>query len=153
MATTQEDRLTALLTPVLADAGLDLEAVEVSRAGKRSVLRLSVDKDGGVDLDQVAEVTREVSRVLDETDVMSQQAYTLEVGSPGIDRPLTLERHWRRNHDRLVKVTLGDETTLIGRITEVSADAVTLDVDGQPTVVPLADVRKALVQIEFSRKE
>ena len=77
----------------------------ITPAGKRRILRIAVDKDGGVTLDEVAEATREVNRVLDESDVMGEQPYTLEVTSRGVDRPLTLPRHWRRNADRLVKVT------------------------------------------------
>ena len=96
--------------------GLDVEAVEVTPAGKRRVLRVAVDKDGGVTLDDVADATREVYRVLDESDVMGEQPYTLEVTSRGVDRPLTLPRHWRRNEDRLVKVTLADGGEVTGRI-------------------------------------
>ena len=87
---------------------LDVEAVELTPAGKRRILRIAVDGDGGVTLDDVAEATKEVSRVLDESDVMGEQPYTLEVTSRGVDRPLTLPRHWRRNADRLVRVTLTD---------------------------------------------
>ena len=102
------DRIEAELVDPLSVMGLDVEAVEVTPAGKRRVLRVAVDKDGGVTLDDVADATREVSRVLDESDVMGEMPYTLEVTSRGVDRPLTLPRHWRRNDDRLVKVTLAD---------------------------------------------
>ena len=102
------DRLAGLLAGPIEALGLDLEAVDLSRAGKRSVLRVAVDKDGGVDLDDIAAATGEVSRVLDDSDVMGQSPYTLEVSSPGVDRPLTLPRHWRRNAGRLVKAALVD---------------------------------------------
>jgi ribosome maturation factor RimP len=150
-------RLTDELTAPLAALGLDLEDVDLTAAGKRRMLRVAVDKDGGVTMDDVADGTREVSRVLDETDAMGSQPYTLEVGSPGVDRPLTLPRHWRRNHDRLVKVTLEDGTEMTGRVTGDPDDwddgAATLLVDGVEQTVPLADVAKARVQIEFKRKE
>ena len=100
------DRLAEELTGPMDALGLDLEAVDLTSAGKRRVLRVAIDKDGGVTMDDIADATREVSRLLDETDVMGQQAYTLEVSSPGVDRPLTLPRHWRRNAGRLVKATL-----------------------------------------------
>ena len=100
------DRIEAELVDPLQAMGLDVEAVEVTPAGKRRVLRVAVDKDGGVTLDDVADATREVSRVLDESDVMGEMPYTLEVTSRGVDRPLTLPRHWRRNEDRLVKAVL-----------------------------------------------
>ena len=102
------DRIEAELVDPLRAMDLDVEAVEVTPAGKRRVLRVAVDKDGGVTLDDVADATREVSRVLDESDVMGEMPYTLEVTSRGVDRPLTLPRHWRRNEDRLVKATLAD---------------------------------------------
>ncbi len=146
------DRIEAELVDPLSAMGLDVEAVEVTPAGKRRVLRVAVDKDGGVTLDDVADATREVSRVLDDSDVMGEMPYTLEVTSRGVDRPLTLPRHWRRNADRLVKLTRADGTELTGRITSSDDDAVTLDVDGEPTVVAYPDVAKAFVQIEFNRK-
>ena len=146
------ERLESELTPQLASLGLDVEAVEITPAGKRRILRVAVDKDGGVTLDDVADATREVSRVLDESDVMGEMPYTLEVTSRGVDRPLTLPRHWRRNADRLVKATLADGTSLTGRITDSSEESVTLDVSGERREVPYADVAKALVQVEFNRK-
>ncbi|HNM98151.1 MAG TPA: ribosome maturation factor RimP, partial [Marmoricola sp.] len=87
------DRLAALLATPISDLGLDLEDVEVTSAGKRSVVRVSVDRDGGIDLDTVAEATRAISQVLDESDVMGERSYTLEVGSRGVDKPLQLPRH------------------------------------------------------------
>ncbi len=146
------DRIEAELIDPLKLMELDVEAVELTPAGKRRVLRVAVDKDGGVTLDDVADATREVSRVLDESDVMGEMPYTLEVTSRGVDRPLTLPRHWRRNADRLVKVTRADGTDVTGRITSSGDTAVTLDVDGSPLEVSYADVAKALVQIEFNRK-
>ena len=146
-----QGRLAGLLAGPIEALGLDLEAVDLSKAGKRSVLRVAVDKDGGVDLDDVADATREVSRLLDESDVMGGGSYTLEVSSPGVDRPLTLPRHWRRNAGRLVKVSLsgGDEVT--GRIGAVDDDGAVLDVEGDPQRVVFADVSKARIQIEFKR--
>ena len=132
------DRLAEELTGPIGRLGLDLEAVDLTSAGKRRVLRVAIDKDGGVTMDDIADATREVSRVLDETDVMGQQAYTLEVSSPGVDRPLTLQRHWRRNVGRLVKVTFDE--------------GVVLDVEGVEKTVPFAEVKKAKVQIEFKKE-
>ncbi len=145
-------RIERELTDPLSAMGLDLEAVELTPAGRRRILRVAVDGDSGVTLDEVAEATRAVSRVLDASDVMGEQPYTLEVTSRGVDRPLTLPRHWRRNADRLVRVTLHDGSTLTGRITTATEDAATLDVDGSPSEVAYVDVAKALVQVEFNRK-
>ena len=144
-------RIEAELDDPLRALGLDIEAVEITPAGKRRILRVAVDKDGGVTLDEVAEATREVNRVLDGSEVMGEQPYTLEVTSRGVDRPLTLPRHWRRNAGRLVKVTTGDGATATGRIVASDDERVTLDVSGQRREVAYADVKKALVQGEFNR--
>lgn len=146
------ERIEAELDDPLRALGLDIEAVEITPAGKRRILRVAVDKDGGVTLDEVAEATREVNRVLDESDVMGEHPYTLEVTSRGVDRPLTLPRHWRRNAGRLVKVTGADGSTVTGRILESTDDAVALEVDGARQQVAYAEVKKALVQVEFNRR-
>jgi ribosome maturation factor RimP len=145
------DQIERELTDPLAVLGLDVEAVEITPAGKRRVLRVAVDKDGGVTLDDVADATREVSQVIDASDVMGEQPYTLEVTSRGVDRPLTLPRHWRRNADRLVKVTTRDGDTFTGRVLESGESSATLDVSGERHEIAYADVTKALVQIEFKR--
>jgi ribosome maturation factor RimP len=146
------DRLAGVITSPLAAAGLDVEAIELTPAGKRRMLRVAVDKDGGVTLDDIAEATKEVSRLLDDSDVMGEQSYTLEVTSPGTDRPLTLPRHWRRNEGRLVKVTRTDGTTLVGRVGSSDDDGVSLDVDGTPQQLGYDSVAKAKVEIEFNRR-
>jgi ribosome maturation factor RimP len=149
-------RLTALLAPVVEAAGADLEDVAVSKAGKRSVVRVVVDRDGGVSMDDVADVSRVVSDALDALDADEPDAlgasYVLEVTSPGVDRPLTSPRHWRRNVTRLVKVARRDGSVVIGRITDADDDGVTLDVDGTEHVIPLADIARGTVEVEFSRK-
>ncbi len=147
------DRLASLLVEPLAGLGLDLEAVDLSSAGRRRVLRIAVDRDGGVSLDDVADATREISKVIDASDVMGEQPYTLEVGSPGVDRPLTHPRHWRRNHDRLVDVRLADGSQVLGRIVASDDLTATLRVEGEDQQVALAEVEKARIQIEFKRKD
>ena len=98
--------LEALLAPVMRAVGLDLESVRIGTAGRRRLLRVIVDADGGVSLDDIALVSREVSARLDGTGAMGDAPYTLEVSSPGVDRPLTEPRHWRRAAGRLVRVPL-----------------------------------------------
>lgn len=146
-------RLEALLEAPVTDLGLDLEAVDLTNAGKRQVLRVAVDRDGGISMDDVAEATRVVSQLLDENDVMGDAAYTLEVSSPGVDRPLTLPRHWRRNVERLVKATLVDGSSLTGRIVRNDDEAVVLRTDDKrpdsDRTVRFADIRKAKIEIEF----
>ena len=146
------DRLAAELTGPMDALGLDLEAVDLTSAGKRRVLRVAIDKDGGVTMDDIADATREVSRVLDDTSVMGEQAYTLEVSSPGVDRPLTLPRHWRRNAGRLVKVNPVEGEPVTGRITATDEQGAVLDVEGTEQRIAYADVKKAKVQIEFKKE-
>ncbi len=146
------DRIEAELQEPLSAIGLDVEAVELTPAGKRRVLRVAVDKDGGVTMDDVAEATREVSRALDDSDVMGQQPYTLEVTSRGVERPLTLPRHWRRNADRLVKIDLIEGGELTGRVGDSDDQGLDLEIDGDLTRVAYADVARAHVQIEFNRR-
>jgi ribosome maturation factor RimP len=147
------DRLAGVLTDPLLAVGLDVEAIELTPAGKRRMLRVAVDKDGGVTMDDIADATKQVSRLLDASDVMGEQPYTLEVTSPGVDRPLTLPRHWRRNRGRLVKVSMSSGETMTGRILASDEQQATVDVDGSTQEVPLDDVDKARIQIEFNRKE
>jgi ribosome maturation factor RimP len=146
------DRIAAAVADPLDTLGLDLEAVELTPVGKHRMLRLAVDRDGGVTLDDVAEATRAVSEAIDDAGAMGESPYTLEVTSRGVDRPLTLPRHWRRNRDRLVKVTTTEGETFTGRIGAGDDGGVTLDVDGEARTIGYDEVAKALVQIEFNRK-
>ena len=101
-------RLAGWIEPVVGAAGYDLEELVVTPAGRRSIVRVVVDRDAGVTLDDIAEVSRAVSDVLDANDDgMGRAPYVLEVTSPGVDRPLTEPRHWRRNAGRLVTVAIG----------------------------------------------
>ena len=145
------DRITAAVADPLDALGLDLEAVELTPVGKHRMLRLAVDRDGGVTLDDVAEATRAVSDAIDDAGAMGESPYTLEVTSRGVDRPLTLPRHWRRNATRLVTVTTTSGEVLTGRILDSDDTAARLDVSGKQREVGFAEVSKALVQIEFNR--
>lgn len=147
------DRVRAVVAPLVAAAGLDLEECELTSAGRRRVLRVVVDKDGGVSLDDIAVVSHELSERLDEKDPLGGQAYTLEVTSPGVDRPLTLPRHWRRATGRLVRAVLTDGGAVTGRVVDVTDDAVSLDVDGRPRELALSTVARASVEVEFRRLE
>jgi ribosome maturation factor RimP len=148
---TDTSSLENFLRPIVEQFGCDLEAADIAPAGRRRLLRVLVDRDGGINLDDVADVTRAISKALDADDIMGDGAYTLEVSSPGVDRPLTLPRHWRRNVSRLVTVTLTAGGKVTGRIKSASDEAAELDVDGKLRTVPYADVAKAKVQIEFNR--
>ncbi len=150
-------RLSELLAPVVETTGADLEHVDVSKAGKRSVVRVVVDRDGGVSLDDVADVSRVISEALDQLDEADPSAlgpsYVLEVTSPGVERPLTQPRHWRRNVRRRVTVVLREGANVTGRVLSADDDAIVLDVDGEERTLALADVLRGTVQVEFSRKD
>ena len=154
--TTSPARLQELLAPAVAETGADLEDVSVSKAGKRSVVRVVVDRDGGVSLDDVADVSRVVSDALDQLDEADPSAlgpsYVLEVTSPGVDRPLTAARHWRRNVGRLVTASLRDGGSVTGRVVAADDHVVSLDVDGAERELGLDEVTRGTVQVEFSRK-
>jgi ribosome maturation factor RimP len=161
-------RLIGWIEPVVTAAGYDLEELTVTPAGRRSVVRVVVDRDSGVTLDDVAEISRVVSEELDtRDDGMGRTPYVLEVTSPGVDRPLTEARHWRRNTGRLVTVAVGPAGSteqLTGRITEVNAAGVTLAVEAPgkpgakkrpptPRSVPWNSLGAGRVQVEFGRHE
>jgi ribosome maturation factor RimP len=146
-----DKRLAELIEPVVAAAGMDLEAVRMSVAGKRRLLRIVVDGDGGISLDDAADVSREISAMLDEVNALGEVAYTLEVSSPGVDRPLTEPRHWRRAVGRLVKVKVTGEGTVEGRIRAADADGVTLDLAGGERRFGQGELGAGAIQIEFGR--
>lgn len=150
------DRLKAGLEEPLSALGVDVEDVEVSKAGRRHVVRIVVDRDGGVDLDLVAAVSHRASEVLDSEPLASELPgpFVLEVTSPGVDRPLTEQRHWRRAVSRLVKVTLADGTQLDGRVAAVSGDGmIDLATERGDVTIAQADVQRAVVQVEFNRPD
>jgi ribosome maturation factor RimP len=152
--TARRAQLRDVIGPVVAAAGYDLEELAVSRAGRRHVVRVVVDGDAGVSLDAAADLSRDLSAALDAEerargDLIAGE-YVLEVSSPGVDRPLTQPRHWRRNVGRLVAVrAAGDRLT--GRISEADDERVTLDVAGTPRQFGYADLGPGRVQVEFSR--
>ena len=132
--------------------GLDLEDVEIKSAGKHSIVQVSIDKDGGINLDEVAQISNQISEALDAKEVLGEKPYTLEVGSPGIDRALTLPRHWRRNNGRLVKINFGSNSE-IGRIIESDEEKVSLEVKGKTRSINFDMIDKAFIQVEFNPKK
>jgi ribosome maturation factor RimP len=153
MAAVSRQRVRDALEPVVAGAGYDLEDVSITAAGRRSVVRVIVDRDGGLDLDAVADISRVISDALDGDAVMGDSPYTLEVSSPGVDRPLTQPRHWRRAVGRLVQAAVTDGGAVTGRVRSADDAGVTFDVDGAERVVSYADIGPGHVQVEFSRQE
>jgi ribosome maturation factor RimP len=135
---------------------MDLESVRVTAAGRRRLLRVVVDSDRGVSLDDAAAVSRALSAALDSMAVMGDFPYTLEVSSPGVDRPLTDPRHWRRAAGRLVRVPVADAGVINGRVVSADAEGVTLDVDGDPKTrrrFRYAALGSGAVQVEFGHPQ
>ena len=156
------DRLQALLEPVVAATGYDLETVRVSQVARRRRVEVVVDGDDGVSLDAVSDLTRVISDVLDGSEgtvVMGEQPYLLEVSSPGTDRPLTQPKHWRRAKGRLVRAVLKNGGDVTGRVLDSDDESVLLEVPGkkkgqtEQRRLTYADIAKARVEIEFSRKD
>lgn len=165
------EKITALLEPVVNDNGYDVEELTITASGPEDLITLVVDRDGGAGLDELAALSRSISEVLDgppaaesadpavsgHAAVKGLPAYTLEVTSPGVDRPLTVPRHWRRAAGRKVVVDLlGDPPArLLGRIGVVSGDELAVELvvksgKGLATQrVPFGTVRKAFVQVDF----
>ncbi len=152
----QRARLREVIVPVVEAAGYDLEELSVSRAGRRHVLRITVDGDHGVSLDAVADLSREISAALDAAEEtggdFSEREYVLEVSSPGVDRPLTQPRHWRRNIGRLIAVTAG-ERQVTGRLVEADDTGIVLEIGGARHGYRYPDLGPGRVQIEFGRTD
>lgn len=153
----QRQQLESLLQPVVSAEGYDLEDLSVTAAGRRSLIKVTVDGDDGIDLDGIATVSRAVSEALDAAEPSGAAfagPYVLEVSSPGVDRPLTEPRHWRRGVGRLVSVPVGrpgEQVEATGRILAADEQGLTLDVDGRPCRHGWHEVGTGRIQIEFSR--
>lgn len=149
--------ITQLIEPAVTKAGFYLEEVQNTSAGNHRIITCIVDGQSPLNLDQVTAVSRLISELLDTATFMEEAAFTLEVTSPGVDRPLTLPRHWTKNLTRLIKVTLLDGTVTIGRLTEFNEKEATLveNIKGRikTHLINFADIKRAVVEIEFNRKE
>ena len=152
-----KDQIFEYITPALHKAGYFLEDVNLVSPGQHRIVTVIVDGESALNLDQVTVASKLVSELLDEATFMGETPFTLEVTSPGIDRPLTLPRHFAKNIDRLLKVTKTDGVVVTGRILSNTDSDVTLSVtekkDVKEVVISLADIKRAQVEIEFNRKE
>ena len=152
-----KDQIAELITPALQQAGYFLEDVNLVTPGNHRIVTVIVDGESALNLDQVTVASKLVSELMDEAPFMGETPFTLEVTSPGIDRPLTLPRHFAKNVTRLLKVTKTDGEVVIGRIASNTDADVTLTVavkkEAKEVVVALADIKRAVVEIEFNRKD
>ncbi|MDA0217047.1 MAG: ribosome maturation factor RimP [Actinobacteria bacterium] len=145
----QIEHLTSLLTPIVEAEGALIEEIKITPAGKRRVVTVLVDRsDRNLSLDEVTGLSKAISESLDQSSVLGEVAFTLEVSSPGVDRPLTKLRHWNKNIGRLVTITSSDGHQSKGRITGCESQPI---VDGE--IVEMENVKRAVIEIEFNRKE
>ena len=147
------ERLQGLLEPVVTGLGYEWVGLEFLSAGARSTLRVYIDLDGGISVEDCERVSRQVSAVLDVEDVIRGQ-YTLEVSSPGLDRPLFTPEHYRRFAGSEVRLQLRDlvqgRRKLDGRLVGIDAGGeVTVLADGVEYRIPLANIAKARLKPEF----
>jgi ribosome maturation factor RimP len=151
-----KESIADLIRPAVESAGFFLEDVFTSNPGNHRIVTCMVDGLKPLSLDEVTLVSREISVLLDESPLLTE-AFTLEVTSPGIERPITLPRHWTKNLTRIVKVVLKDETEVSGRLTEFDEVRAILieNIKGRMKTheVFFADIKKANVEIEFNRKD
>lgn len=152
-----KDQIAELITPALQQAGYFLEDVNLVTPGNHRIVTVIVDGESALNLDQVTVASKLVSELIDEAPFMGETPFTLEVTSPGIDRPLTLPRHFAKNVTRLLKVTKTDGEVVTGRIVSNTDADVTLTVavkkETKEVVVALSDIKRAVVEIEFNRKD
>ena len=137
--------ISAAIRPIIEATGNYLEELTITSAGKVKILTVIVDSDSHLNLDQITTVTKEISEVIENLEELGDTAFTLEVTSPGIDRPLTKPRHWRKNLDRLVKITMISGQDIQGRIGEAT-ETVVLVGDQK---VSFEDIKRAVLEIEF----
>ncbi|CAB4778062.1 unannotated protein [freshwater metagenome] len=146
-----------LISPAVTEAGFFLEEVQIATPGSHRIITCVVDGPTPLNLDQVTVASRLISELLDTAEFMGETPFTLEVTSPGVDRPLTQPRHWTKNLTRLIKVTLNDGATITGRLTEFNESDATLveNIKGRikEHMVAFADIKRAVVEIEFNRKD
>ena len=151
------DQIVQLVTPAVQAQGFFLEEVLLVSPGKHRIITCIVDGQSSLNMDQVTAVSRAISELLDEAAFMGEAPFTLEVTSPGVDRPLTKPRHFAKNVDRLLKVVRTDGEVITGRISGNTETELTLSVtekkELKEVVIALADIKRATVEIEFNRKE
>ena len=143
----KKEDISAAVTPALSALGFYLEDVTITSAGRRSMLTIIVDGDTHLSLDQVTVATKAISEIVQNLPTLGNNPFTLEVTSPGLDRPLTKPRHWRKNKDRLIKIVLTDGKEVSGRIKDSNEASATVD----EQVINFADIKRATLEVEFKQ--
>ena len=151
------DQITQLITPLVQAQGLFLEDVQIVSPGKHRIVTCIVDGPQSLNLDQVTAISRSISELLDQATFMGDTPFTLEVTSPGVDRPLTLPRHFQKNIQRLLKVVQLNGTVVTGRIIAATDEVITLSVPDKKAekeiAIALSEIKRAVVEVEFNRKD
>jgi len=143
-----KEQVAAAITPAIESLGFYLEDINITSAGKRSMLTVIVDGDSHLSLDQVTIATKAISEIVENLPTLGNNPFTLEVTSPGLDRPLTKPRHWRKNQDRLINIVLNDGKEIKGRIKDSTETSVTVD----EQIINFADIKRATLEIEFKKE-
>jgi ribosome maturation factor RimP len=143
----KKEDISDAVTPALSALGFYLEDVTITSAGRRSMLTIIVDGDTHLSLDQVTSATKAIGEIVESIQSLGETPFTLAVTSPGLDRPLTKPRHWRKNIDRLVKVVLLDGKEIKGRIKSASENSTTVD----ESEINFADIKRASLEVEFKQ--
>ena len=143
----KKEEIAAAITPAIESLGFYLEDLNITSAGRRSMLTVIVDGDTHLTLDQVTSVTKAIGEIVENIQSLGQTPFTLEVTSPGIDRPLTKPRHWKKNIDRLVKVVLQDTSEVKGRIKDSNKETATID----DKLIKFTDIKRATLEVEFKQ--
>lgn len=146
------NRAKDIAASILLNEGMELVEIEYRREAKGWVLRLYIDKEGGVSIDDCTHISQEVGRSLDVEDFISAP-YTLEVSSPGLTRPLRSEKDFAKYRNHLIRVRTFDpienRRRFKGRLLGISENQIEIEVDGGIIRIPLANVAKANLEIDF----
>lgn len=143
----KKEEISAVITPALASIGFYLEDLTITSAGRRSIITVIIDGDSHLSLDQVTVATKTISELIENISNLGDSSFTLEVTSPGLDRPLTKPRHWQKNIDRLVKVIMLDTKEIKGRIKSANNDSVLIDENN----IFFVDMKRATLEVEFKQ--
>ena len=143
-----KEQVLAVITPAIESLGFYVEDITITSAGKRSMLTVIVDGDTHLSLDQVTIATKAISEIVENLPTLGNNPFTLEVTSPGLDRPLTKPRHWRKNQDRLIKVILNDGKEINGRIKDSTETSATVD----DQTINFSDIKRATLEVEFKKE-
>jgi ribosome maturation factor RimP len=149
-----QQQVMELLSGEFTRAGFELADVVVEASTRPARIVVIADGDEPPDLEAIAALSRSSSELLDKLE--DSDPYVLEVTTPGVDRPLKSERQYRRARGRKVELELSDGTQLVGRLGELAADVVRVVVAGKRQgdygvrELPLAEIVKAVVQVDFS---